>query len=262
MSRRALALVCCLAGASWAQETPAPQPAPAVVAAPANPLPLPGVNLQLTKPQTNVENYSALQIMFLLTAIVMAPTMLLMLTSFTRIVVVFGFLRQALGTQQVPPNQVLLGLALFMTVFIMAPTFRQIQTEAIQPYLADQLTTEQAVEKALGPLRGFMLRNTRDNDLVLFLEMARESRPASAAATPSYILIPAFCLSELKTAFEIGFLLYIPFLIIDVVVASTVMSMGMMMLPPVIISLPFKLLLFVMVDGWHLVLRGLAQSFG
>lgn len=225
-------------------------------------LPLPGVSLQLQQPQTNAENYSALQVMFLLTAIALAPTMLLMLTSFTRIIIVLGFLRQALGSQQVPPNQVLLGLAMFMTIFIMAPTFRQIQTEAIQPYLAEEIDTAEAMQRGMAPLRGFMLRNTRDNDLLLFLEMAREPRPATAQDTPNYVLIPAFCLSELKTAFEIGFLIYIPFLVIDVVVASTVMSMGMMMLPPVIISLPFKLLLFVLVDGWHLILRGLAQSFG
>ena len=227
-----------------------------------NTLPLPGVAVQLQQPKTNAENYSALQVMFLLTAIVLAPTMLLMLTSFTRIIIVLGFLRQALGSQQVPPNQVLLGLALFMTVFIMAPTFREIQTTAIEPYLADQIDTPTAIELGMKPLREFMIRNTRGNDLLLFLEMAREPQPNTAADTPTYVLIPAFCLSELKTAFEIGFLIYIPFLVIDVVVASTVMSMGMMMLPPVIISLPFKLLLFVMVDGWHLILRGLAQSFG
>jgi len=225
-------------------------------------LPLPGIALQLQQPETNAENYSALQVMFLLTAIALAPTMLLMLTSFTRIIIVLGFLRQALGSQQVPPNQVLLGLALFMTMFIMAPTFREIQTTAIQPYLANQIDTKEAMRRGMDPLRAFMLRNTRDNDLILFLEMAREPQPATAADTKNYILIPAFCLSELKTAFEIGFLIYIPFLVIDVVVASTVMSMGMMMLPPVIISLPFKLLLFVLVDGWHLILRGLAQSFG
>jgi flagellar biosynthetic protein FliP len=225
-------------------------------------LPLPGVNIQLTQPESRVENYSSLQIMFLMTVIVLAPTMLMMLTSFTRIIVVLGFLRQALGTHQVPPNQVLLGLGLFMTLFIMAPTFRQVQKDAVEPYLAQKLTSQQATEAAFRPLRAFMLRNTRANDLALFLEMAREKRPGKAADCPTYVLVPAFCLSELKTAFEIGFLIYIPFLVIDIVVASTVMSMGMMMLPPVIISLPFKLLLFVMVDGWHLILRGLAQSFG
>ncbi|MCC7491348.1 MAG: flagellar type III secretion system pore protein FliP [Fimbriimonadaceae bacterium] len=262
-----------------AQQTPpaaaaaAPTAAAAAPARPAAPaaasgraasgsLPLPGVNLQLTQPRSNVENYSALQVMFLLTAIVLAPTMLLMLTCFTRIIVVLGFLRQALGTQQVPPNQVLIGLALFMTLFIMAPTWRQVQTTAIEPYVANKLTTPQALEVGLRPIRAFMLRNTRPNDLLLFIEMAREARPRTAEDCPTYVLIPAFCLSELKTAFEIGFLIYLPFLVIDVVVASTVMSMGMMMLPPVIISLPFKLLLFVLVDGWHLILRGLAQSFG
>ncbi len=270
MSRRVLPVVVlsllALAGPAFAQ-APAPAPAAPAKAAPAAApepaaLPLPGVSVQLSQPKSRVEQYSAVQIMLLLTAIVMAPTMLLMLTSFTRIIIVFGFLRQALGSQQVPPNQVLIGLAMFMTIFIMAPVFRQVQTTAIQPYLADQLSSEQAVAKGFEPIREFMLRNTRSNDLLLFLEMARESRPASAKACPAYIIIPAFCLSELKTAFEIGFLIYIPFLVIDVVVASAVMAMGMMMLPPVIISLPFKLLLFVLVDGWHLVLRGLAQSFG
>lgn len=258
---RALLLVLSLALALPAPAQTA-RPSAKPVAAAGESLGLPGVSVQLTRPESRAENYSALQVMFLLTAIVVAPTMLLMLTSFTRIIIVLGFLRQAIGTHQVPPNQVLIGLALFMTVFIMAPAFRQIQTEAIEPYLKGSLTTEQAVEKGLAPLRAFMLRNTRDNDLALFLQMSREPRPATVKELPSYILIPAFCLSELKTAFEIGFLLYIPFLVIDVVVASAIMSMGMMMLPPVIISLPFKLLLFVLVDGWHLVLRGLAQSFG
>ncbi|MBI5833086.1 MAG: flagellar type III secretion system pore protein FliP [Armatimonadetes bacterium] len=225
-------------------------------------LPLPGVSVQLTSPQSRAENYSSLQIMFLLTMIAMAPTMLLMLTSFTRIIIVLGFLRQALGTHQVPPNQVVLGLGLFMTMFIMAPVFKDVQKTAIEPYMAKQIDSKTCIDRALIPLRGFMLRNTRPNDLALFVEMSREPRPSNAAACPSYVLIPAFCLSELKTAFEIGFLIYIPFLVIDVVVASVTMSMGMMMLPPVIISMPFKLLLFVMVDGWHLVLSGLARSFG
>lgn len=257
-------LVC--TGAFAQGPAPAPAPTQAVAAAVAQAsggsLGLPGVSLQLTKPNSNAENYSALQVMFILTVIALAPTMLLMLTSFTRIIIVLGFLRQAIGTQQVPPNQVVIGLALFMTVFIMAPTFREIQTTAVQPYLANELDSGQALKVGLEPLRAFMYRNTRTNDLALFIEMSRESRPATSADLPTYILIPAFCLSELKTAFEIGFLIYIPFLVIDVVVASTVMSMGMMMLPPVIISLPFKLLLFVLVDGWHLILRGLAQSFG
>lgn len=232
------------------------------VAQSADTLPLPGIEIQLTEPGSRVESYSSLQVMFLLTMIVLAPTMLMMLTSFTRIIVVLGFLRQALGTHQVPPNQVLIGLAMFMTMFIMAPTFRSIQESAVAPYLAEELDSKEAVAAAMEPLREFMFRNTRANDLALFLQMAREPMPANREATPNYVLIPAFCLSEIKTAFEIGFLLYIPFLIIDLVVASTVMSMGMMMLPPVIISLPFKLLMFVLVDGWHLVVRGLAQSFG
>jgi flagellar biosynthetic protein FliP len=249
------------AGAVWAQ-APGAGKAPARTAARGDLVPLPGVNIQLNKPTSRADNYSSLQIMFLLTMIVLSPTLLMMVTSFTRIVVVLGFLRQAIGTHQVPPNQVLLGLALFMTMFIMAPTFREVQKQAIEPYLANKLSSQECIDAALKPLRGFMLRNTRPNDLALFVDLAKEPRPKSAAECPSYVLIPAFCLSELKTAFEIGFLIYIPFLVIDVVVASVVMSMGMMMLPPVIISLPFKLLLFVMIDGWHLILRGLAQSFG
>ena len=268
----ALVTVCAAMAQTTAPAPATPAPAPAPAATPAAPatgggsatdtLPLPGVAVQLTNPQSRADSYSSLQIMFLLTMITMAPTMLLMLTSFTRIIIVLGFLRQALGTHQVPPNQVVLGLGLFMTMFIMAPVFRDVQKTAIEPYMAKQIDSKTCVEKALVPLRGFMLRNTRPNDLSLFVEMSRSPRPGSAADCPSYVLIPAFCLSELRTAFEIGFLIYIPFLVIDVVVASVTMSMGMMMLPPVIISMPFKLLLFVMVDGWHLVLSGLARSFG
>jgi flagellar biosynthetic protein FliP len=280
-------LLAAAASAQTAAPTANPAPAPAAAPTPAPPagggnatgggnagggaakagstndlLPLPGVNLQLTQPGSRAENYSSLQIMFLLTVIVLAPTMMMMLTGFTRIVVVLGFVRQAIGTHTVPPNQVLLGLSVFMTIFVMAPSFQQIQQNAITPFLAKQIDTAECVDRAMVPLRSFMLRNTRPNDLALFLEMSREPSPASPAGCPSYVLIPAFCVSELRTAFEIGFLIYIPFLVIDIVVASTIMSMGMMMLPPVTISLPFKLLLFVLVDGWHLVLRGLAQSFG
>jgi flagellar biosynthetic protein FliP len=258
------------------EAAPAPEPAPAAPAATPAPastpvsrpkvggngvVPVPGVKIDLTKPRTPAENYSALQVMFLLTAIVLAPTMLMMVTSFTRIIIVLGFLRQALGTPQVPPNQVLLGLALFMTTFIMAPVFREIQEQSIQPYLAEQIDAKTAMVTGMAPLRAFMLRNTRPNDLALFLSIAKENRPVNSAATPTYVLIPSFCLSELKTAFEIGFLIFIPFVVIDLVVASVLMSMGMMMMSPMLVSAPFKILLFVLVDGWVLVVGTLAGSF-
>jgi flagellar biosynthetic protein FliP len=242
-------------GGAWGQAPPTPKP-------PARPtVSVPQLSVQLTSPQTPEDTFSALQVLFLLTVIVLAPSLLMLLTSFTRVVIVLSFLRTAMGTPQVPPNQVLMGLALFLTFFIMAPTFQQINQEAIQPYKARQLNTEQAFQKGFAPLRAFMLRQTGENDLGLFFYLAHLPRPARPDDVPAYVLIPAFVLSEIKTAFEIGFIIYIPFLIIDLVVASTIMSMGMMMLPPVMISLPFKILLFVMVDGWHLVLRGLALSF-
>jgi flagellar biosynthetic protein FliP len=241
-----LCLVILPAGAIWAQ-------GPAVTP--------PQVSIQLTQPQTPEDTFSALQVLFLLSVIVVAPSLLMLLTSFTRIVIVLSFLRTALGTPQVPPNQVLLGLALFLTLFVMTPTFNQINEEAIQPYLAKKISTEEAYTRGLAPLRAFMLRQTRQNDLALFLDLAGLPKPGGPEDVPTYACIPAFVLSELKTAFEIGFILYIPFLLVDLIVASTVMSLGMMMLPPMMISLPFKILLFVMVDGWHLVMRGLALSF-
>jgi len=202
------------------------------------------------------------QLILLITVLSLAPSILVMTTSFTRIVVVLSFLRSALGLQQTPPNAVLIGLALFLTAFVMAPTLQKMYADGVSPLIANQITEEQAFEKSAAPLRTFMLRQVREQDLTLFMDVAKIPSVASPDQTPLRALIPAFMISELRRAFEIGFLLYVPFLIIDMVVASILMSMGMMMLPPVIISLPFKLIFFVLVDGWYLVAGSLVQSFG
>jgi flagellar biosynthesis protein FliP len=201
------------------------------------------------------------QILVLLTLLTVLPGMLFMVTGFTRILIVLGFVRNALGTPTMPPNQVLVGIAVFLTIFIMAPTLSEVNDTAVQPFTAKKITLEQAIERGQEPLRTFMFKQTRDSDLALFVRMADLERPQTRADVPTHVLIPAFMISELKTAFQIGFLIYLPFLIIDLVVAATLMSMGMMMLPPVLISLPFKIMLFVLVDGWSLVAQGLVQSF-
>ncbi len=198
----------------------------------------------------------------MLTVLSLAPAILIMMTSFTRIVVVLSFLKQALGTQQMPPNQLIVGLALFLSFFVMAPTFKQISTNAIEPYMNEKIDQKTAMERAEGPLRELMFSQTRDKDLELFLSLSKEAKPQNRGEVPTYVLIPAFVISELKTAFQIGFMLYLPFLVLDMVVASVLMAMGMMMLPPVMIALPFKLLLFVLVDGWELVVGSLVKSFG
>jgi flagellar biosynthesis protein FliP len=198
----------------------------------------------------------------MLTVLTLAPAILIMMTSFTRIVVVLSFLRQALGTQQMPPNQVIVGLALFLSFFIMAPTWKAISTNAIDPYLSEKIDQKLAYERAEGPLREFMFGQTREKDLELFLSLSKERKPATREEVPTYVLVPSFIISELKTAFQIGFMLYLPFLVLDMVVASVLMAMGMMMLPPVVVSLPFKLLLFVLVDGWELIVGSLVKSFG
>jgi flagellar biosynthetic protein FliP len=202
-----------------------------------------------------------IQILALLTVLSLAPAFFIMVTSFTRIVIVLSFLRQALGTQQVPPNQVLISLALFLTVFVMAPVGQSVYADAIQPMLAEQITYEQAWNKGIVPIRTFMLKQVREKDLELFVQLAKLSKPESPADVPTHVVIPAFILSELRIAFQIGFLVYIPFLIVDMVVASVLMSMGMMLLPPVVISLPFKLILFVLADGWYLVVGSMVRSF-
>ncbi len=203
----------------------------------------------------------ALQLLLLLTVLSLAPAILVMVTSFTRIVVVLSLVRSAIGVPQLPPNQVLIGLALFLTAFVMAPTLREMNEDALQPYLAGSLSQQEALARAEDSLRAFMLRQTRESDLALFLKLSNEPRPESAEDVPTYVLVPAFTISELKTAFQIGFIMFIPFLVIDLVVSSALLSMGMMMLPPVVVSLPFKLMLFVLVDGWTLIAGSLVGSF-
>lgn len=222
---------------------------------------VPEISLGVKKATSPQEAVASLQILFLLTVLSLAPAILIMTTSFTRIIVVLSFVRSALSTQQTPPNQVLVGLALFLTFFVMAPTWQQVNTQAIQPYLKGEINQEQAIKKGLKPIRTFMFRQTREKDLALFVKMANIKKPRTYDDVPTHVLVPAFIISELKTAFEIGFMIYIPFVIIDMIVASALMSMGMLMLPPMMISLPFKILLFVLVDGWHLVVKSLISSF-
>jgi flagellar biosynthetic protein FliP len=202
-----------------------------------------------------------LQILALLTVLSLAPAFFIMVTSFTRVVIVLSFLRQALGTQSVPPNQVLISLALFITVFVMAPVGEAVYSQALQPLLADQISHEEAWTRGIQPIRTFMLKQVRDKDLELFIELSKRPKPESIDQVPIHVVIPAYILSELRVAFQIGFLIYIPFLIVDMVVASVLMSMGMMLLPPAVISLPFKLILFVLADGWNLVVGSLVKSF-
>lgn len=203
----------------------------------------------------------ALEILGLLTVLSLAPSIILTVTSFTRIIIVFHFLRQAMGTQQMPPNQVLAALAIFMTVVIMMPVGKQINDTALQPYLQEEIGYDEALSKAQTPLRSFLFKHTREKDLSVFFSITGLERPQTKDDVPTMVLIPAYVISELKTGFQIGFLIYIPFLILDMVVASILLSMGMMMLPPVMVSLPFKILLFVMVDGWNLIIGSLVNSF-
>ena len=203
-----------------------------------------------------------LQLVALVTLLAIAPSAVVMMTSFTRIVVVLSLLRSAIGTQTAPPNMVIVSLALFLTAFVMTPTLREAYRAGVEPLVAGQITPQEAFERGTGPLRTFMLRQVREKDLQLFVDMSREPPPATPAATPLQVLVPAFMISELRRAFEIGFLLFVPFLIIDLVVASILMSVGMMMLPPATVALPFKLIFFVLVDGWTLVAGSLVQSFG
>jgi flagellar biosynthetic protein FliP len=207
-------------------------------------------------------NNPVLSVFLVISFLSLLPAVLVMFTSFTRIVVVLGFLRQAIGGQQIPPNPVIIGLALFLTLFIMAPTVDVITTNSINPYMEKQITMNEALKRAESPAKLFMLKQTREKDIALFLKLSKESVPAKPADLPLKVVVPAFAISELKTAFEIGFLIFIPFLIIDMVVASILLSMGMMMLPPVTVALPFKLIFFVLVDGWNLVAGSLVQSYG
>ena len=225
------------------------------------PLPIPKIGLDIETADNPQEVALSMQILFILTILSLAPSLLIMLTSFTRIIIVLSFTRNAMGTQQMPPNQVLIGLALFLTFFIMSPVIADINETAFRPYTNGEITQEVAIENAMEPVREFMFKYTREKDLALFIKLGEMGQPLTRNDIPTSALIPAFIISELKTAFEIGFFLYIPFLMIDMVVSSTLMSMGMMMLPPIMISMPFKILLFVMVDGWNLIIRSLILGF-
>ena len=224
-------------------------------------MPIPKISIGLDTAKSPRDVALTLEILALLTVISLAPAIMMMVTSFTRIIIVLSFLRHALGTQQMPSNQILIGLTLFLTFFIMYPVGKDITNNALMPYLDGKITAQEAFFKGEIPLRNFMIKQTREKDLALFVSIAKMPRPKNINDVPTYVLIPAFMISELKTAFEMGFLIYVPFLVIDIVVASTLMSMGMMMVPPVMISLPFKILLFVLVDGWHLLIRSIILSF-
>lgn len=236
-------------------------PAAVARAQAADPVVIPRVEIGVGRSEDPRDVVASLQILLLLTVLALAPAILVLTTAFTRIVVVFSFLRSALSTQNMPPNQVLVGLALFLTFFIMRPTWVQVNDRALQPYLRGEITREQALEAAEEPMRAFMLRYTREKDLALFVNAAGIEAPNGPDDVPFWVLVPAYAISELKTAFTMGFLIYVPFIVIDMVVATTLMSMGMLMLPPVMVSLPFKILLFVLVDGWHLVVQQLLLSF-
>ncbi|MDR2368648.1 MAG: flagellar type III secretion system pore protein FliP [Deltaproteobacteria bacterium] len=237
------------AGEAWAQGS-------------GNMVPIPTVSLSLDQADDSDRIATVINVMFLLTVLALAPSILVMMTCFVRIIVVFGFLRQAMGTQQTPPNQVIISLALFMTFFIMMPVWRNIEASAYKPFMANEITQREAFDRAMVPVRDFMFMQTREKDLALFMRITGEDKPLNREEVPTLSLIPAFIISELKTAFTIGFLLYMPFLVIDLVIASVLLSMGMMMLPPVMISLPFKLMLFVLVDGWSLIAGSVVRSFG
>lgn len=218
--------------------------------------------INLALPEEGALTSRVIQLVLLVAVLSLAPSILMMVTSFVRIAVVLSLLRTAMGVQQAPPNSVLISLALFLTAFVMAPVLQESYSKGLQPYLADEISTEEAWDLSSGPFRDFMLGQVREDDLKLFLDLSKSATPETPQATPIHILVPAFMISELRRAFEIGFLLFIPFVVIDLVVASVLMSMGMMMLPPIMISLPFKLIFFVLVDGWRLVAGSLVQSFG
>ncbi|GGD68271.1 flagellar type III secretion system pore protein FliP [Paenibacillus nasutitermitis] len=222
--------------------------------------PLPSINLDIGSGD-EAPGTSALSLLLIITVLSVAPAILVLMTSFTRIVIVLGFVRTSLGTQQMPPNQVLIGLAMFLSFFIMAPTLGQVNEVALQPYLKGELSQTEALSKAAVPMKKFMFNQTREKDLLLFMNYTKTEKPETYEDVPITVIVPAYALSELRTAFQMGFMIFIPFLIIDMVVASTLMAMGMMMLPPVMISLPFKILLFVLVDGWYLIVRSLLLSF-
>lgn len=222
---------------------------------------LPKVGIDIGTSDSPEDVSQTLQILALMTILSLAPAIMIMTTSYLRLIIVFNFLRQAMGTMQMPPNQLMAGLALFITFFIMSPTFIEVHDNALQPYMDGEMTLDSAYAKGIEPIRGFMLRNVRSEDLQLFIGFANIDQPETPADLPTHILIPAFVISELRAGFVIGFFLFLPFLMIDMIVASVLMSMGMMMLPPILISLPFKILLFVLVDGWNLIVGSLVRSF-
>ncbi len=224
-------------------------------------LPLPTLKIGIGESKDPGEVSVLLQILFLLTVLALAPSILIMMTSFTRLIVVFSFLRHALGTQTMPPNQVMIGLALFLTIFIMTPVWQVVHEKALVPYQEKKISQEKAIDEALKPVRKFMFKQTREKDVALFVNMAKIPKPKTTEDIPTTVLLPAFMISELKSAFQIGVILFIPFVVIDMVVSSVLLSMGMMMLPPMMISLPLKLLLFVLVDGWNLLVGSLVKSF-
>lgn len=226
----------------------------------AEPVTVPTMNFSLSAPDTPQQLVSSLNVLILLTILVLAPGIVMVMTTFTRFVIVFGFLRQALGTQQVPPTQILIMLAMTLTFFVMEPVATKAYDDGIKPYIEETIGYDEAFDKSVLPFKNFMVRNTREKDLALFFRIRKMQNPQSIAEVPLSIIIPAFVISELKTAFEIGFLLFLPFLVIDMVVASILMSMGMMMLPPVMISMPFKILVFVLIDGWNLIVGNLIAS--
>lgn len=224
-------------------------------------MPFPKLSVEVGKAAKPEDVSLTLQILFLMTILSLAPAILILTTAFTRIIVVFHFTKQALGTPQMPPAQVMVGLAIFLTFFIMAPTWNKVNDVALQPYLNNKISLQQAYDKGVEPVREFMLKHTREEDLALFIKMAKLEKPNSRNEIPTYVVIPAYAISELRAGFQIGFIIFIPFIIIDMVVASVLMSMGMMMLPPIMISMPFKILLFILVDGWNLIIGSLMQSF-
>lgn len=222
--------------------------------------PIPGINISVDQADTPQQVATTLQIIFLLTVLTLAPALLIMTTSFTRFAIVFSLLRQALGTPQTPSNQIIIGMSLFLTLFVMMPVYEEVNRDALQPYLNDQMEQQEFLDTAVAPVKRYMQKYTREKDLALFVRIAKLERPRTIDDVPVWVVIPAFMISELKTAFQIGFLLYIPFLVIDMVVSAVLMAMGMMMMPPIMISLPFKIMLFVLVDGWHLIVGSLVRS--
>lgn len=221
----------------------------------------PTISFGVTSANSPQEFTQGIQILILLTILTLAPSILIMTTAFVRIIIVLALTRQAIGTGSLPPNQVLAGLAMILTFFVMAPTFNQINTQAVQPYLKNQITQQVALEKASGPIRQFMIKHTEEKEIALFVNMAKLKRPKNWKDVPTYIILPAYVLSELKVAFTIGFVIFLPFLVIDIIVASILVSMGMLFLPPTAVSTPFKLILFVMIDGWYLVTKSLLEGF-